>query len=281
LIIKMKLFDITNLYEDSTGVGDASTGYNGPLRATTWSSIRKVLADKGYTELGYGAEQIAFLEPGTGLVLKIFGEERLLGHGNSATDEQKLKSFMKWVDFCTMHKSNPFLPKYHGWSRFMSDQNTFLQIRTDRLYELPEEKYASTFGPALVRLVRYADSPGSSASNQAKYLNTIELYDKDTADKHAQLLLLIGGRAKFNLFWDTVNEVIDYGKHMRLNLDLHAGNFMLTSEGDPIINDPYYGDKHSGPDSWPGGSSSWPVDSGNDSWRSDDSRWGQSGGSTV
>lgn len=42
-------------------------------RAYIGNDVTRILKQKGYKKLGGGAEQMAFLEPGTGLVLKIFG----------------------------------------------------------------------------------------------------------------------------------------------------------------------------------------------------------------
>ena len=41
--------------------------------AYTSDAIIQHLQSKGYKKLGKGADQVVFLEPGTGLILKIFG----------------------------------------------------------------------------------------------------------------------------------------------------------------------------------------------------------------
>lgn len=72
--------------------------------------IEKILSNKGYKKLGAGVDQTAFLEPGTGLVLKIFGtHESHLRNGMGRpefTASQRMFKF--WADYCNAHSNNPF-----------------------------------------------------------------------------------------------------------------------------------------------------------------------------
>ena len=91
--------------------------------------IEKTLKQKGYKKIGSGSDQMAFLEPGTGFVLKIFGTEKgsKLGFTNSHD------MFFKWAKFCMKNANNPFLPKFNGYESFIYNGHTYLQIRQELL----------------------------------------------------------------------------------------------------------------------------------------------------
>tara|TARA_R110000868_G_scaffold324078_1_gene584993 strand:+ start:208 stop:921 length:714 start_codon:yes stop_codon:yes gene_type:complete len=187
----------------------------------------KLIAD-GYKFLGAGAEQAAFLEPRTGLVLKIFGN-RTGYHG--MTGNQEL--FKKWANFCMLpgNKDNPFLPMFYGWTKFQYQNRTYLQIRCERLFPA-NPSYAVkgiSFGNYLADL---ADAAEDEPYNDTVYKGQ---------QQFNQLVLLVGGEEQFKLLWNTIHKIANFGRKNNMSLDLHNENFMLGSDGKPVINDPFYG----------------------------------------
>jgi hypothetical protein len=91
--------------------------------------IAKILKKKGYRLLGQGGDVMAFLEPGTGLVLKIFGTDT-----DTKGFTKAQQAFFTWVKYCIAHSANPFLPQFSGYESFEFKGQTYLQIRQERLY---------------------------------------------------------------------------------------------------------------------------------------------------
>jgi hypothetical protein len=85
------------------------------------------LAKKGYKKLGAGVDQTAYLEPGTGYVLKVFGTQG----GESFSPDHKM--FFDWAKYCMKNSGNPFLPRFGGYDSFVLDGDRYLQIRQEPL----------------------------------------------------------------------------------------------------------------------------------------------------
>ena len=213
---------------DANGEYDHAENKDSVEGADIHGNVYNDLVKKGYKFLGAGVEQAAFLEPGTGLVLKIFGND--YGYNEMSHGQE---NFKKWADFCMQpeNKSNPFLPGYYGWTKFKYKKVTYLQIRCERLF------------PA---------NPGWSA--KGIYFGNLLAHDMKSAQNKpypsdmykgqkslSQLILLVGGEEQFKLLWNTIYKVAQYGRKNGLYLDLHDENFMLGSNGMPVINDPFYG----------------------------------------
>jgi hypothetical protein len=72
-----------------------------------------------------------------------------------------------------------------------------------------------------------------------------DMWSYDSVSPNASLAFkkLIGliGENGFNQLWDTIYDLRQVSKKLRLsNLDLHSGNFMLGSDGQIIISDPFF-----------------------------------------
>ena len=96
------------------------------------------LIDKGYKQIGQGVDQTAFLEPGTGLVLKIFGTQNNVARAPNDENPKPTFSkdqmmFFRWAKYCNNHRSNPFLPKFSGFESFYSVSYTHLTLPTKRI----------------------------------------------------------------------------------------------------------------------------------------------------
>lgn len=199
-----------------------------------WSStddnIVSELKTKGYQYLGSGVDQTAFLEPESGLVLKIFGTQ--LGTGQR--DEKVIfsndqKMFFKWADFCMKHKNNPFLPKFYGFESFIFNEQTYLQIRQERLYDIGFLGWGLS---ALTDSVRDVDKQAASSGDAVKHaaLNRPGAFKSmsDEFGKNEMIKLLV-----------TVFDLHKIGKQHGFTWDLHGGNYMMRADGIPVIVDPW------------------------------------------
>ena len=99
--------------------------------STTDKKIERILKSKGYKKLGAGVDQTAYLEPGTGFVLKIFGTQ---GGKKFSRDHQM---FFVWAQFCMKNSQNPFLPRFDDYESFVLDGDRYLQIRQEILQKTP------------------------------------------------------------------------------------------------------------------------------------------------
>ena len=195
--------------------------------STTDKGIRSALEAKGYQFLGKGVDQTAYLEPGTGLVLKVFGTQ---GNRRDFSPDQKM--FFTWYDYCTNHSDNPFLPRFYGHDSFMWNNNRYLMIRTEPLKK--------TQGP-----IRFAlDDLGHKIRNwftQYKNLTVkgfINSFQRNYPREYAILEKKLGVEG-MPLMVSTLDELWKLGQSQGYHWDMHGGNFMQRSDGTPIINDPW------------------------------------------
>jgi hypothetical protein len=98
------------------------------------AGVRKALMDKGYEYLGSGIDKQAYLEPGTGQVLIVFGYRK--GTKDFSPDQ---RMFIDWIDYCNRNKNNPHLPKFSGFESFQFAGQNYIQARMETLKEVPDE----------------------------------------------------------------------------------------------------------------------------------------------
>lgn len=193
------------------------------------NKIYNLLKAKGYKVLGSGADQAAFLEPGTGLVVKIFGTDTWTD-SPALTHEQR--SFAYFASYCKANPDNPFLPNFIDWGSFMFLGKKYLQIRMERLFPL-----AGSSGKWGDELNDIADHVGGRTSPDS-YIKS--KYNKnDRAETHSQLMLHLG-RDGYNQLWNTLVDLKRIAIQKRYVFDLHHENFMLGSDGHIVISDPFY-----------------------------------------
>ena len=198
---------------------------------------------KGYKLLGSGVDQTAFLEPGTGQVLKIFGTQHGTGT-NKYTTDQKINIF--WADFCHKHSNNPFLPKFAGWETFDYRGDKYLQIRMEQLTKLPPAD-----SEALAELAGDNETYSKGKRGEADQARMKKArFDKlgndthrnwngrDVQSAHNELVLLLG-QHDYDLLLKTLNELYKISQSKGWVYDLHPGNFMRRNNGDPVIVDPW------------------------------------------
>lgn len=192
-------------------------------------AIYDALKKKGYKYLGSGVDQSAFIEPGTGFVLKIFGTDK------QDKFSQDHKMFFKWYEFCTKHQKNKFLPRFYGHESFLwKDKNyvgkphRYLMIRTEPLRE------SNLVGRDAAKL---ADLVAQHGGNTTRALASFESFYKDQT---ARLYQALGNNMDdIYLLADTMGKLFKMGDKKDWGWDLHHGNIMLRADGTPVINDPW------------------------------------------
>ena len=217
--------------------------------AYTDQTINGILKKKGYKFLGSGVDQTAFLAP-DGMILKIFGTSRSSKEGSLELTKAQ-QTFKAYADYCKAHPNNPFLPQFSDWNMFTFKGKPYLQIKMERLF--PFRGGADGIDEVLERLADRAEISKSPGAKQ-KFINTFtnERGEYDNANYrpdsvHPKMGLafkkLIGliGEDGFNQLWDTIYDLRQVSKKLRLHgLDLHSGNFMLGSDGQIVISDPFF-----------------------------------------
>jgi hypothetical protein len=192
--------------------------------STTSKKVDKILRAKGYKKLGAGVDQTAYLEPGTGLVLKVFGTQG----GESFSPDHKM--FFTWAKYCMANSKNPFLPKFGGYESFVLDGDRYLQIRQELL------KPAGGVGSLLALFSEVADGDdGSTLQDAEEYV--AEEWPSSMSDLQ-KLKKQLGPKGLQQLF-STMQKVYRISVQRGYTFDLHAGNFMLRGDGTPVIVDPW------------------------------------------
>ena len=204
-----------NVDEDKQSIDEAQISKN----------IQPILVKKGYTFLGKGQDQDAYLAP-DGTVLKIFG----YGPGGNLSKGQQ--SFKDFADYCMANPNNPFLPQFGGWEPFDFEGKRYLQIKCERMFDLSKSG-SIIIGARLGQLASLVQSYGAD-SGVKKFLRRHK--DKETG----KLVSLIGGRQQFMLLANTIERLAKLAKQKGYRLDLHGGNFMFGSDGEIVINDPFF-----------------------------------------
>lgn len=197
-------------------------------------SIKKILTTKGYKFLGKGNDQDAYIAP-DGTILKIFGYEP----GTEGFTRGQ-KSFIDFANYCMKNSNNKFLPQFYGWETFMFDGKQYLQIKSERLFDIEKSKM-NIVGNTLEYLAEIVDRHGALLGFK-EFMN--DFIDNPTwkgNTKPAQILIsLLGGEEEVKLFCKTIEDLDTLADKKGYFFDLHKKNFMLGSDGEIVINDPFF-----------------------------------------
>lgn len=205
------------------------------LEAYTDRSIEGILKKKGYKKLGSGVDQTAYLAP-DGMILKIFGTSRSSKNGSVQLTKAQ-KTFKAFADYCKAHPNNPFLPQFSDWNLFHYKDKPYLQIKMERLF--PFTSGAEGINDLLEKLAEYAEISNSSKAKE-RFINRYSDSAGYYVDAFNKLIGLVGEDG-FNQLWNTIYDLKQVAKKVGLgNLDLHQGNFMLGSDGQIVISDPFF-----------------------------------------
>jgi len=206
--------------------------------------IKKILISKGYKYLASGVDQLVFLEPGTGLILKIFGTSNMSGSAAELTGAQK--SFKTFYELTRADPNNEFLPNILGYETFMFNGKPYLQIRMERLFEfkgnavlfwndtLADMADSIEQGRSFKTFWSVADTP--TDNNMSFWFQNI----RNKKQEIRQQVIMHVGEEGLKKLWDTIVMLKNVAKKNGYRLDLHQGNFMLGSDGTPVITDPFY-----------------------------------------
>lgn len=197
--------------------------------------VRKALMAKGYKYLGSGVDKQAYLEPGTGQVLIVFGYRK--GVDDFSPDQ---RMFIDWITYCNKNQNNPHLPRFSGFESFEFQGKKYIQARMERLNEVPAR---------IKELVAYLD-------HASKYMGTNDLgaalkslsffagnYDEEADevkyDTVEQIVDFLGGPDRATNLLNTVYQVKEFSRQHDYSLDLHSGNYMQRPNGTIVVNDPF------------------------------------------
>lgn len=194
--------------------------------------IDRALKQKGYTKQGRGTDQNVYLEPGTGMIMKIFRSSRSGEGSNKITPGQN--TFKAFADYCLAHPDNEFLPNFTGWETFKFHGYIYLQIRMERLFKLDAD-----WGDFLENLSGQAMF-SKDAFHKDLFIKDAVNDDEEFDQTSAGEMLSMLGSEGFNKLWDTVYELGQIAKSGGFKVDLHGGNFMLGSDGHIVISDPFF-----------------------------------------
>jgi len=196
--------------------------------------VRKALMDKGYKYLGSGIDKQAYLEPGTGQVLIIFGYRK--GQKDFSPDQ---RMFINWINYCNKNQSNPHLPKFSGFESFKFQGKNYIQARMEPLQELPDE---------IGYLVGHADEViKKRKTDYKKELKTMSQYAMHTFNDEGggtwyelkDVVKHLGGKKAAANLLNTVYDVKRFGRKQGYSIDLHKGNYMQRANGTIVVNDPF------------------------------------------
>lgn len=199
--------------------------------------IRKELHNKGYRYLGGGIDKQAYLEPGTGQVLVIFGYSKWAKGGSDFSVDQRM--FVDWAKYCKKNQANPHLPRFSDWASFDYQGKRYLQIRMEPLQELSD--YLKMLVVDLVEVAKYSKSNPKTAYKKIATFANHNLLDAGEPDDldHKEVVKKLGGEQAAYALLKTVYDVKKFGKQHDFNIDLHGGNYMQRSDGTIVVNDPF------------------------------------------
>lgn len=195
--------------------------------------IKKILLDKGYKYLGKGVDQMAFLEPDGNTVLKIYGTSP--GYIGRLTDKQK--SFKTFYDAIKKDPTNEFLPEIYDYKMFEFGKPpmVYLEIKMERLSKFKggAEGWNFLLANMAGRVQNYY------TVNQ--YIKSLEDELDSTIVRHGLERLIIHlGTEGLRKMYKTIFNLYQLAKKNDYKLDLHDGNFMIDSDGNPVITDPFW-----------------------------------------
>ena len=196
------------------------------VKAQMAPGIKDVLKTKGYKYVGHGQDQDVFIGS-DGWVLKVFGWDRDQKKNGFTRAQQ---SFIDFANFCKKNAGNEFLPNFSGWTSFKFRDQTYLQIRCERLF--PLDKKWPTLGKELDNFATLVQKSGAESA--------IKKYVKVIHDTEGLAIPMFLGKEGLQQFANTLEKVIKLGQSKGYSIDLHSGNFMFGSDGQIVINDPFF-----------------------------------------
>jgi len=196
--------------------------------------VRKALMDKGYEYLGSGIDKQAYLEPGTGQVLIVFGYRK--GMKDFSPDQ---RMFIDWINYCNKNANNPHLPKFSGFESFQFGGQNYIQARMEPLRELPDDVGDLVGQLDQVTKKKYQDyrKPLQTAAQYATF-QSAEM-GNNTWYELEDVIEYLGGEQAAEALLQTVYQVQKFARKHQFTVDLHRGNYMQRPDGTIVVNDPF------------------------------------------
>ena len=197
------------------------------------AEIKQILLDLGYVFLGQGVDQMAFAEPNSDTVLKIYGTSEGAKLGELTV---KQKSFKTFYDAVKADPTNEFLPEIYGYNLFNFNGKPYLEIKMERLF--PFSNGAKGWNLLLDKMSVKVEF----GKTVTEYLNGLEndIENSKLSNDSLVTLILHLGTEGLTKIYKTIENLYTIAKQNSYSLDLHDGNFMLDSDGNPVIVDPYF-----------------------------------------
>lgn len=207
------------------------------------SDISVLLLKKGYRMLGLpGADQQAFLAP-DGTVLKIFG----YGETYQGNLSKAQRSFIDYANYCKANPNNPFLLQILGYETFKFKNKTYLQIRTERLFPFDGiNEVAYLLSDLVQNIIDHGLTTGYAEFIKNNLLDRdLDVdWERRSAGDFGIFVSLVGGEKELKLLAKTISDLKQIADQKGYILDLHMYNFMLGSDGEIVINDPFHYDEY-------------------------------------
>jgi hypothetical protein len=216
---------------------DRSTGKWNPIdemAGEIHGGVRKALMAKGYKYLGSGIDKQAYLEPGTGQVLIVFGYRK--GVDDFSPDQ---RMFIDWINYCNKNSNNSHLPRFSGFESFQFGGKNYIQARMEPLQELSNEVgyLVANIDEAVIKLGKNFDRAFKKIGDWAIQSSSEDenAYWYEIADT----VRLLGGPEQAKNLLQTVYQVKQFARKHNFTVDLHRGNYMARSDGTIVVNDPF------------------------------------------
>lgn len=205
-----------------------------PTKNSRW--VLDQMKAKGYKVLGKGIDKAAFMDDNHNVIV-IIGPIDL-------QNRKRAELFLEWAKFCQKRKSNPYLPDIIDYTEFEAPFGSkFLQVKMEKMF--PARK---NLGPEVEHLLDdLATFAHRAGNNLEKFKDQISNYavmptwngdDEKPVKATLKTLMHI---PDFELFAVTLFDVIQTGKKLGYTIDLHDANYMLSSNGELVIVDPWFG----------------------------------------
>lgn len=181
--------------------------------------IPRIMKQKGYKLISSGQDAYAFLEPGTGKVLKIFGTKKTATGLNFSKDQQM---FFAWAKYCMENANNPFLVKFDGFEPFQYKGHNYVQIRQERLFNIKYRVFDA--------IESMEDSIHEHNANYAMW------HIMEAKEWENELRIIKNPK----LLFKTLDTLIKMAESQGYTPDLHQDNIMQRKDGTPVIMDPWW-----------------------------------------
>lgn len=198
--------------------------------------VRHALEDKGYRYLGGGIDKQAWLEPGTGQVLLVFGYR---GKGEDFSPDQRM--FINWINYCNENRNNPHLPRFSGFESFEFHGKKYIQARMEKLSKIPlDARWVVThltFDEFKTLNVKQAMEKLSVWAHDDKMRLGSPSDTKPISAEYA--IELLGGVKRAKSLLQTVFAVKQFAAEHGYEMDLHQDNYMQRDNKTIVVNDPF------------------------------------------